>query len=77
MTSNSQQETAEGLNTLDARSLAAQARIDEADAANQSALDALSAFMREIVSARRVLQASDAPSRALVRARDSIRENAP
>ncbi len=58
---------------MEQREQEATARIEEAAAANESATTALSTFMKEIVSAKRVLTGRD-PASALLRARDEWRE---
>ncbi len=59
---------------LNRREGEAEDRISEADTANRSALASLSAFMGEILTARRLLSGHPTPADTLLAARDQMRE---
>ncbi len=58
----------------DQRERTAARQVGEADRANQTALDSLSEFMRDMASARKLLARRASPSDAMVAARDSMKE---
>ncbi len=62
---------------LDRREREVQERVDQADHANQTALDSLSVFMREIVIARKLLARPISPADAMLAARENFKEHPP